>query len=194
MDPHYPVAVHVIYDRDIGEPFSVTGLIYANAAEVVHPYRYIGFYSVMGGFDAVPDCPPVDVFKQRDSCLGHPADHPGDFIIEVFCKAALAICPWDEFCLYTVFGAFDPFWPVADVNRNTIKVWGTPCRLCTVFSVIPGALPSTDRTAFLHSLIRSCMDIDPGLLVGLTKTVYGDSCLFTIGDMHTIMVEIEHSF
>jgi hypothetical protein len=38
------------------------------------------------------------------------------------------------------------------------------------------------------------MDIDPGLLAGLTKTVYGDGLLLAADYMHAIMVEIEYSF
>ena len=38
------------------------------------------------------------------------------------------------------------------------------------------------------------MNVDPGLPVSLTITVYGDLCLLTISDMHTIMVEIENRF
>ena len=35
---------------------------------------------------------------------------------------------------------------------------------------------------------------DPGLLAGLTKTVYGDGLLLAADYMHAIMVEIEYSF
>ena len=87
---------------------------------------YVRLDPIVGSLDTVSDRPPVDVFKQCDSCLGHPADHPGNFIIEVFCKAALAICPGNAFSQYTVFGAFDPLGPVADVNRNAIEIRGTP--------------------------------------------------------------------
>ena len=126
MDPYHPVTIHVIYDSDVGKPFAVAGLIHADAPEIMHPHGYVRLDPIVGSLDTIPDRPPVNVFKQRNSCLGHTADHPGDFIIEVFCKAALAICPWDEFCLYTVFGAFDPLGPVANVNWNTIKIRGTP--------------------------------------------------------------------
>ena len=32
----------------------------------------------------------------------------------------------NAFSQYTVFGAFDPLGPVADVNRNAIEIRGTP--------------------------------------------------------------------
>ena len=194
MDPYCPVAVHVIYDCDVGEPFSVTCLIYTYAAEAVHPYSYIGFYPVMGGFDTVPDCPPVNVFVQSYSSSGHPADHPGDFIAEVRGKTAPAIRPGNIFRPYAVFGTFDPFGLVTDINRNTIEIRGTPGGFCTVFCIVSRALFLTDRAEFLNPLIRSCMNIDPGLLKSLTKPMDCDRCSFTVCDMHTIMVEIEDSF
>jgi hypothetical protein len=126
MDPYHPVAVHIVYDSNVGKPFAVAGLIHTDTPEIVHPHGYVRLNAVVGSPDTVPNRPPVNVFKQRDGCPGHPANHPGDFIIEVLCKAALAICPGNAFSQYTVFGAFDPPGPVADVNRNAIEIRGTP--------------------------------------------------------------------
>ena len=126
MDPYYAVAVHIIYDRDVSEPFPVAGFVYADAAQAAHPYSYIWFYAVMCGFDTISDCPPVNVFEEGNSRLGHPADHPGDFIAEVLGEPAATVRPWDIFRPYTVLGAFDPLGPITDVNRNAIEVRGTP--------------------------------------------------------------------
>jgi hypothetical protein len=194
MDPYYPVTVHVIYNSDVGEPFSVTCLIYAYAAETVHPCSYIGFYPVMGSFDTVSNCPPVNVFEQGDSRSGHPADHPGDLIAEVRGKTAPAIRPRNIFRPYAVFGTFNPFRLVADINRNAIEIRGAPGGFCTVFCIVSRAFLFTDRAEFLNSFIRPGMNVDPGLLKSLTKSMDCDCCSFTVGDMHTIMVEIEDSF
>ena len=40
----------------------------------------------------------------------------------------------------------------------------------------------------MRLLIRSGMDIDPGLLAGLTKTVYGDGLLLAADYMHAIIL------
>jgi len=194
MDPYYPVAVHVIYDRDVGESFSVTCLIYAYAAETVHPCSYIGFYPVMGGFDTVSDCPPVNVFEQGNSRSGHPAYHPGDLIAEVLSETTLAIRPGNIFRPYTVLGTFDPLGLVADMNRNAIEIRSAPGGFCAVLCIVPRAFLSTDWTELPGPLIRSGMNVDPGLFKSLTKSMDCNRCSFTAGDMHTIMVEIEDSF
>ena len=194
MDPYYPVAVHIIYDRDVGEPFSITGLIYTNAAEAVHPCSYIGFQPVTGGFDTVSDCPPVNVFEQGNSRSGHPADHPGDLIAEVRSKTTPAIRPGDIFCQYTVFRACNPLGLITNMNRNAVKIRGTPGGFGAVLCIVPRAFLSTDWTELPGPLIRSGMNVDPGLFKSLTKSMDCNRCSFTAGDMHTIMVEIEDSF
>jgi hypothetical protein len=190
MDPYHPVAIHVIYDRDVGEPFSVTGLIYANTTEAVHPYSYIGFYPVMGGFDTVSDCPPVNVFEQGNSRSGHPAYHPGDLIAEIRSETTPAICPGNIFRPYTVFGTFDPLRMVTNVNRNAVEIRSAPGGFCAVLCIVPRAFLFTDWTELPSPLIRSGMNVDPGLFKSLTKSMDCDRCSFTAGDMHTIMVEI----
>jgi len=111
----------------------------------VHPYGYIGFYSVMGGFDTVPNSSPVNVFEQGNGRSGHPTDHPGNLIAEVRSETASAIRPGDIFCLYTVFGAFDPLGSITNMDRNAVEIRSTPGGFCAVFYIVPRAFLHTDR-------------------------------------------------
>ena len=194
MDPYHPIAIHVIYDCDVGEPLSIAGFIYTDAAEVMHPYGYVGFNAVMGCLNTVSDCPPVNVFEQGNSRSGHPAYHPGDLIAEVLSETTLTICPGNVFRPYTVFGTFDPLGLIENMNRNAIEIRSAPRGLCAVLCIVPRAFFSTDWAELPSPLIRSGMNVDPGLFKSLTKSMDCNRCSFTAGDMHTIMVEIEDSF
>ena len=190
MDPYYLVAVHVIYDSDVGEPLSIAGFIYTDATQVVHPYGYVGFNAVMGCLNTVPDSPPVNVFEKGNRCFGHSADHPGDFIAEVCSESTPAIRPGNIFCQHTVFRAFDPLGLITNMNRNAVEIRGAPVGFGAVLCIVPRTFLHADRAEFLNPLIRSGMNIDPSLLKSLTKPMDCDCCSFTAGDMHTIMVEI----
>jgi hypothetical protein len=61
MDPYNTVAIHVVDNRDIGKTFPVSGLIYADPAETMHPCGYIRLQTVMGCLNTVAYGPPVDI-------------------------------------------------------------------------------------------------------------------------------------
>ena len=126
MDPYYPVAVHVIDDCDVGVAFPVAGFIHTDATEVLHSDGDIRLNTVVGCFDTVSNTAPVDIFKQGNRRFGHPADHPGDFVAEVFCKTASAVSPGDVFCQHSVNGTFDPLRLITDVNRDAVKIRSAP--------------------------------------------------------------------
>ena len=56
--------------------------------------------------------------------------------------------------------------------------------------VIPGAFFPADRAQALHPFIRPGVYLDLQMFMFLTKSVDINHYLFTIADMHTIVVEV----
>ncbi len=156
----------------------------------MHAVRDIRFDAVMRRFDAVANSTPVDVLIHGDGCFGHPADHPGDLIIEVLCKPAGSICPRDILCQDAMLRTLDTPWLIADIYRDAIEIRSPPGRRDIPLLVITGAFLLTDRADLLNALIRSGVNEYLRLLTELSKAADINSFFFTIDDMHTIVLEI----
>ena len=190
--PNDTIPVHVIHYSDIWMSFSITGLIYTNAAESSQPRSDIGFNPVMRCFHAIPDSSPVDACQGRHRQSGHLQGHPGHFIVKRCGKSAVSVFPGKPFWKHTVFRAFYPTALIKEIYRNPIHVICPPPTLFAAFGIISRALSAAFRATPLVSFDWTQMYMNLLLIMPFTKMLNLDGHKVLIFYMDTI--EIDYSF
>ena len=145
-------------DRNILVTFLVAGLVNANIHESVNPPGNLRFNVVHGPVDAPSDRFPVNTHIFRDSASGQVCCKPSHSKVEVLCKAATGISPWDICDKHAMFGAFNAVRVIRYFNESTTPVQPTPDTWMRVLLVVPSASLMAERAVILVPYIRPGMD------------------------------------
>ena len=150
-------------DRDVLVSLPVTGLIDTDVDKVVKASGSLRLDLVQCPVDTTADSLPVDAHVLRNGTTRQVDGEPSDSQVEVFCKTAPRISPWN-------IGNENPMLRA----QNTVR---TPGAGHTGLDIIRPASLMAEGTVILMPSVRACMDPEVVYTIRvLIKIVSGHNC------------------
>ena len=154
---------------------NVTGQIIVLAqllGSVVMLAIILGKWKALSGTEHVMKRVSRDVMTGHDVLEYYLQRHPSYLVVERFGKTAGSVCPRHTLGMYAMLRAHNPPTSVKKIDRQSVKIRGSPPAFLITLVVVAGAFLPADRAAALASLNWAQMHMYLLLVEDFSKTHY----------------------